>query len=155
MISHFFVLVAGHDLPLHCLGCGVKLVLWGLNLLFNEMVYKILGEQRCYHICSSWHIVCCICLIFSDTLTRKLLDEAACLKIMSWKFYEYIRIIIFRVSIHSTCHIVIFFSIEGLSWSWSCGSWIYNYLCNQCLSSLTLLIPIPLMARCTRYNLMW
>jgi len=25
-----------------------------------------------------------------------------------------------------------------LSWSWSYGSWIYNYLCNQCLSPLKL-----------------
>ena len=25
-----------------------------------------------------------------------------------------------------------------LSWPWSFGSWIYNYLCNQCLSPLTL-----------------
>jgi len=25
---------------------------------------------------------------------------------------------------------------EGPSWSWSYGSWIYNYLCNQCLSPL-------------------
>jgi hypothetical protein len=29
-------------------------------------------------------------------------------------------------------------SIRGLSWLWSYGSWIYNYLCNQCLSSLKL-----------------
>ena len=27
--------------------------------------------------------------------------------------------------------------------SWSYGSWIYNYLCNQCLSPLTLWIRIP------------
>jgi len=26
------------------------------------------------------------------------------------------------------------------SWSWSCGSWIYNYLCNQYLSPLKLWI---------------
>jgi hypothetical protein len=26
----------------------------------------------------------------------------------------------------------------GVSWWWSYGSWIYNYLCNQCLSPLTL-----------------
>jgi hypothetical protein len=26
----------------------------------------------------------------------------------------------------------------GPSWSWSYGSWIYNYLCNQCLSPLKL-----------------
>ena len=35
------------------------------------------------------------------------------------------------------------------SWgpSWSClyGSWIYDHLCNQCLSSLTLWVRIPLM----------
>jgi hypothetical protein len=29
-----------------------------------------------------------------------------------------------------------------LSWSWSYGSWIYNYLCNQCLSPLTLWVWI-------------
>jgi hypothetical protein len=27
---------------------------------------------------------------------------------------------------------------KGLSWSWSYGNWIYNYLCNQCLSPLML-----------------
>ena len=32
----------------------------------------------------------------------------------------------------------------GLWWSWSYGSWIYNYLCNQCLSSLVLWVQIPL-----------
>jgi hypothetical protein len=30
------------------------------------------------------------------------------------------------------------------SWSWSYGSWIYNYLCNQCLSLLTMWFQIPL-----------
>jgi hypothetical protein len=32
---------------------------------------------------------------------------------------------------------------EGPSWSWSYGSWIYNHLCNQCLSLLTLWVRIP------------
>jgi hypothetical protein len=40
-------------------------------------------------------------------------------------------------------------------WSWSYGSWIYNYLCNQCLSPLELWVRIPFMARRTRYNIMW
>ena len=31
---------------------------------------------------------------------------------------------------------------KGLSWSWLCGSWIYNYLCNQCLSPLKLQVWI-------------
>jgi hypothetical protein len=33
---------------------------------------------------------------------------------------------------------------RGPSWSWSYGSWIYNYLCNQCLSPLRLRVQIPL-----------
>jgi len=47
--------------------------------------------------------------------------------------------------------------MRGSSWSWSYGSWIYNYryLCNQCLSSLKLWVWILLMARCTQYNIMW
>ena len=35
------------------------------------------------------------------------------------------------------------------SWSWSHGSWIYNYLCNQCLSLLMLWVRISNKARCT------
>jgi hypothetical protein len=34
-------------------------------------------------------------------------------------------------------------------WSWSHGSWIYNYLCNQCLSPLMLWVRISIRARCT------
>jgi len=30
------------------------------------------------------------------------------------------------------------------SWSWSYGSWIFNYLCNQCLSQLMLWVRIRL-----------
>jgi hypothetical protein len=40
-------------------------------------------------------------------------------------------------------------------WSWTCGSWIYIYLCNQCLPTLKLWVRILFMARCTRYNIMW
>ena len=41
----------------------------------------------------------------------------------------------------------------GMSWSWSCGNWIYNYLCSQCLSPLRLWVKIPLMVRCTHTTL--
>jgi len=33
--------------------------------------------------------------------------------------------------------------------------WIYNYLCNQCISPLKLLVRTTIMTRCTRYNIMW
>jgi hypothetical protein len=38
---------------------------------------------------------------------------------------------------------------DGPSWSWTYGSWLYNYLCNRCISPLMLWVRIPLMARCT------
>ena len=38
---------------------------------------------------------------------------------------------------------------EWLLWSWSNSSWIYNYLCNQCLSLLMLWIWISIRERCT------
>ena len=41
-------------------------------------------------------------------------------------------------------HSVFFIYVPLPSWSWSYGNWIYNYLCNQCLSSPTLWVPIPL-----------
>ena len=34
------------------------------------------------------------------------------------------------------------------------GSWIYSYMCKQCLSPLRLWIRTLFMARCTRYNIM-
>ena len=38
---------------------------------------------------------------------------------------------------------------KGPSSPWSYGSWISNYLCNQCLSPLMLWVPISIRARCT------
>ena len=45
--------------------------------------------------------------------------------------------------------------IKKPSCSWWYGSWIYNYLFNQCLSPLTLWVWTPFMGRCTWYNIMW
>ena len=38
---------------------------------------------------------------------------------------------------------------KGPSWSWLHGSWIFNYLCNQCLSPLMLWVRISIRVRCT------
>jgi hypothetical protein len=38
---------------------------------------------------------------------------------------------------------------ERLSWPWSYGSWIYNNLCNPCLSPLMLWVWISIRTRCT------
>ena len=37
----------------------------------------------------------------------------------------------------------------GPLWPWSYCSWIYNYLCNQCLSPLMLWVRISIRVRCT------
>ena len=37
-----------------------------------------------------------------------------------------------------------------LSWPWSYGSWIYNYLFNQCLSPLILWVRLSLRVRCSK-----
>ena len=47
---------------------------------------------------------------------------------------------------------ILFLSEMGLtrlSWSWSYGSWIYNYLCNWCLSPLMLWVRLSLRVRST------
>jgi hypothetical protein len=38
---------------------------------------------------------------------------------------------------------------EGPLWSWLYGSWIYNYLCNRCLSPLMMWVRLPPRARST------
>ena len=43
---------------------------------------------------------------------------------------------------------LVFIAKWGPSWSWSYGSWIHNYLCNQCLSPLKLWVRTPFMVRC-------
>jgi hypothetical protein len=41
----------------------------------------------------------------------------------------------------------------GPSWSCSHSSWIYNYLCNQCISLQQLWVWTLFMVRCTRYTI--
>ena len=45
--------------------------------------------------------------------------------------------------------IVIFNMLGEPSQLWTYGSWIYNYLCNQCLSPLMLWVRISIRVRCT------
>jgi hypothetical protein len=79
--------------------------------------------------------------------------------------YENIRVVVFNTPAKRGAHVTSIRMSNNcyvISWSWSYDNWIYNYLCNQCLSSLTLGVRItnvgssnPAQARCTRYNSMW
>jgi hypothetical protein len=59
-------------------------------------------------------------------------------------FHSYTSAIIFHIMLDKSYYHV----MGGPSWPWSYGSWIYNYLCNQCLSPL-MLVWILLSARRT------
>jgi hypothetical protein len=45
--------------------------------------------------------------------------------------------------------VFILIQLRNHCWSRSYGSWIYNYLCNQCLSPVMLWVRISIRARCT------
>ena len=70
--------------------------------------------------------------------------------LVKWGFLFYlffqICLLYMRESVHT--HL-------GPPWSWLYSSWIYNYICNHYISQLKLGVRIPLMSRCTRYNIMW
>jgi len=53
---------------------------------------------------------------------------------------------------HYLCPLVLVskdINLKGPSWLWSYGSCVYNYMCNQCLSSLMLWVRISIRTRCT------
>ena len=56
-------------------------------------------------------------------------------KLCFW--YNY-RKVLFQFFFSAMKYLTVTHSISGPSWSWSYGSWIYNYSCNQCLSPLML-----------------
>jgi len=57
------------------------------------------------------------------------------------------------LTLHKFVYVLLYQYLEFLNpWRGRRGRWIYNYLCNQCLSPLMLWIRILLMERCTRYN---
>ena len=71
----------------------------------------------------------CIWLCVDDNLLQK--NE--CLNFSEWLHIHWI----YSSSIMDALQ-------KGLSWSWPYGSWIYDYLFNQCISPLMLRVQIPL-----------
>ena len=56
-------------------------------------------------------------------------------------------------TLNKISRVVSFIDLKGPSWSWC--SWIYNYMCSQCISPLKLCVRTTFVTRCTRYNIMW
>jgi hypothetical protein len=80
------------------------------------------------------------------------LETKTCTKIINWKISIFFRKFYPTNQLLYQLHTSLSYRPP---WSISYGSWISNYLCNQCLSLLKLQVRIPLMARCTRYNIIW
>jgi len=92
-------------------------------------------------------------LKFTKTLDLKVLTYIiTSLDIHYHKFYP-IRLaaILVKMSVLTFITDVILYKT---SWSWSYVSWIYNYLCNQCLSPIKFWVQTLFMAMCTRYNIL-
>ena len=85
---------------------------------------------------------------FEDWYMQKLKSMLTSTQLMRFCFLG-------QLTVNKTLHIytctnkLVWHSIVGSSWSWSYGSWIYNYLCNQCLSPQMLRMRISIRARCT------
>jgi len=62
---------------------------------------------------------------------------------------KYIKYTKYHLYLQSLEIMIKFIIEKGLSWPWSYSSWIYNYLCNQCLLPLMLWVRISIRARYT------
>ena len=64
-----------------------------------------------------------------------------------WLFLNTEPYTIFYIHKYESCYWLLL--RQGPSWPWSYGSWIYNYLSNQCLLPLMLWVQISIRERCT------
>ena len=96
-------------------------------------------QLRCYwnQLWSRWAITCSwepLVFVCLESLSVHLLLH------FKWEFFKTLHVCLL---LYEDMHIITVVW-QGLSWLWSYGSWIYNYLCNQCLSPLTLWVRTPL-----------
>ena len=105
---------------------------------------KPIGFYFYWKLCLTWHSGFIHCN-FHLTVSYVLFDILALsTKIFSWlstMFYLTFKLSPLGFALdYQRCGIwvPIGFHLDSAVWSWSYGSWIYNYLCNQCLSPLTL-----------------
>jgi hypothetical protein len=68
---------------------------------------------------------------------------------MIYDRFKYYRLYFFVPSVFSNVYLLYQIRYRGPSWPWSYGIWIYNYLCNQCISPLMLWVRIAIRTRCT------
>ena len=68
------------------------------------------------------------------------------------KLLEKVSTLLLKLSANEYVFYCVFYLlIFGPSWPWSYGSWIYNNICDQCLSPLMLWVRISIRMRCTTF----
>jgi hypothetical protein len=119
--------------------------------LFVSLCFSVF---LCVSLCFSLFL--CVSLCFQPLLGNSLFLISV---IVRYSHDVHVLYIIFNIWFWNYSDIVVLFSfvfhyfmlyyesrtyLKGPSWSWSYGSWIYNYLCNQCISPLPLWVRTPL-----------
>ena len=139
-------------------------VQWYSDCVQSCLYFLRKGFLSIYH--SKKNIVVVILFLQSELKAQKLSNEY-CYNVIIWSVQWFLRRnfnqwehnivagshVEFLISTKNSNFVKYFLNKKGPSWSLSYGSWIYNYLCNQCLSPLTLWVQTQLMVRCTRYNI--
>jgi hypothetical protein len=122
-----------------------------MSTLYNIMWYSF--AVTCNKSCKTKHCIngICCCLSYG---TRGFYDTVY-LRTFSTNFRRHFWNLTTSVPYDPDILIVLYYMwlhvyvLQGPSWPWSYGSWIYNNLCNHCLPSVTLWVRISIRARCT------
>jgi hypothetical protein len=141
-----------------------SLFLWFSNIVsvipscfYFLLIFVIPFFIFCFCICDSYFLFLCTYdfLILCPTLTVAVLLIHKCIstpKDLTIKVYltncRCFEHNVFYISLLETWYIYLSLQ-QGHRGPGSYGSWIYNYLCNQCLLQLMLWVRLPLRARCT------
>jgi hypothetical protein len=111
----------------------------------------VVGFTTTYAV-SAYHHRCCSYLWFKRNSKRFFtFIVIICNRNVFWKLTSKMENILCIPNTLNVCLFVLWCLTPhgGPSWSWSYGSWIYNYLCSQCLSPPMLWVRISIGARCT------
>jgi hypothetical protein len=128
---------------------------------FIQLVMFVVNIQSCYQIVVKQNAILESVLVQKGQLQYNIMvalllkkDPKAWMvndKMTLWKeslnsggatvYIPLIVLVDIKLSYHNT--------IKGQSWPWSNGSWIYNYLCSQCLSPQMLWVRNTIRVRCT------
>ena len=104
-----------------CISCYMRTHMYFM-LYENTHVYPVIWEHTCISCYMRTHMYI---MLYENTHVYHVIWEHTCISC-------YMRTHMYFMLYENTD------IYQGLSWSWSYGSWIYNYLCNQHLSPIML-----------------